>query len=300
MEPWVIDALAEPMAAAHYFGFSHGGESLMSPLLFTALRAIGHARQGKTGRTDVHLLSNGMLLTAETVDRLVDHGVTSLAVSIDGATAGTNDSLRVGSRLETVLEHVRRAVAVRERGAGDLRVGLSTVVTARNVDELPALAQLAIDLGVDWLKLEELVPATAQAKELMLRRGDARLSARVAAVKERLEAARVVFVDHLADRSECRCQARSSPQALAFREADDFANRARFNPCRMAWEQACVDPDGTVHPVDYHHPALGNLLEASLFDLWNNDMAQRVRREALARTPRSLREQCEEGLDPAE
>ena len=54
----------------------------MSPMLFETLRAVGRARAAG----DVHLLSNGMLLKPNTVRRLVDHGVTSLAVSLDGAT----------------------------------------------------------------------------------------------------------------------------------------------------------------------------------------------------------------------
>jgi len=106
-----------------------------------------------------------------------------------------------------------------------------------------------------------------------------------------------VLVDHLVDRPECRCQAAASPDALAFRDADDFANRARFNPCRAAWEQACVDPDGTVHPVDYFEPPLGNLLDASLFDLWISPPAQRARAAALRRVPQRLRSQCREGIE---
>jgi glycosidase/MoaA/NifB/PqqE/SkfB family radical SAM enzyme len=297
MMPWVLEALREPFAAASYFGFSHGGESLVAPHFFDALAAIGRARQGRPGRTDVHLLTNGMLLTPDRARRLADGGVTSLAVSIDGASAATNDALRLGARLETVLEHVGAALELRSRRGWDLRVGISFVVGQCNVEELPALGALVRDLGVDWLKLEEMHPSTFRARQEMLRPGDPRLASGVTAVREILGRAGVVLVDHLVDRPECRCQAAASPDALAFRDADDFANRARFNPCRAAWEQACVDPDGTVHPVDYFEPPLGNLLDASLFDLWISPPAQRARAAALRRVPQRLRSQCREGIE---
>jgi len=49
-----------------------------------------------------------------------------------------------------------------------------------------------------------------------------------------------------------------------------------------AWEQACVDPDGSVHLVDYHHPVIGNLCEASFSEIWNSASAQRMRRRLLS------------------
>ena len=54
---------------------------------------------------DVHLLTNGMLLDGEAARRLIDLGVTSVAFSLDGATAATNDAIRAGGRFEKILAH---------------------------------------------------------------------------------------------------------------------------------------------------------------------------------------------------
>ena len=72
----------------------------------------------------------------------------------------------------------------------------------------------------------------------------------------------------------------------------DFANRTVFHPCRMEWEQACIDPDGTVHPVDYSRPPIGNLLHTSLAEMWNGPDMASLRRAALQRTPKRLRTSC--------
>jgi MoaA/NifB/PqqE/SkfB family radical SAM enzyme len=279
----VLDALADVLPAVEYVGFVHGGESLVAPGFFDVLAAIARARRS---RTDVHLLTNGMLLDDECVHRLIDGGVTSLAVSLDGLSAATNDALRVGSRAGVVIDHLRNALTVRRALGADLRIGVSWVVTAENVSELPALGRLAVDLGLDWLKIEEMFPATPAARRSLLAPRHARVEEAMVALRHALGGSPVVLVDHRDPPGGCLC---GDDSARAFREADDFANRAHFVPCRLPWEQACIDPDGVVRLVDYDHPPLGNLLEQPLLELWNGEVARQIRAAATRRCRAPLR-----------
>jgi len=290
LRPWLLDSLAEALAAASYFGFSHGGESLVAPVFEQVLRSIQRARRGARGRTDVHLLTNGMRLDAETVRRLVELGVTSLAVSLDGPTAATNDPIRRGGRFERVVDNVREALRLREAEGADLRVGISTVVTASNVETLAEMGRLAVDLGIDWLKLEELFPATPFARRELVPTA-ACLDARET-LGDLLAAHGIGFVDHLDAPSGCACEAEGNERLRRFLEADGYANRTRFHTCRAAWDRACVDPDGTVHPMAYDEPALGSLRHASMLDLWQGEQMQAVRSEALRRIPVEQRTGC--------
>jgi glycosidase/MoaA/NifB/PqqE/SkfB family radical SAM enzyme len=295
IRPWLLDALREPFAAADYVAFAHGGESLTSPMFWDVLAAIDRARAGRPGRPDIHLLSNGMLLLADATARLIDAGVTSLMVSLDGATPETNDRIRTGGKLAKICANLRDAVRIRRERGADLRIGISTVVGATNAHELPAIARLAIELGVDWLKIEETYPATPFARKDLLKPSAAPIAEGMAAVRELCAGSGLVLVDHLDPPSGCACEAARRPDGAvlrAFRAADDFANRARFAPCRAAWEQACVDPDGTVHPIDYFHPALGNLQDAPFLELWNNPLAQRLRARVLTRIDPAIRASC--------
>src|SRR6185312_12569521 len=74
LAPWLLDRLRDSLALAEYVGFVHGGEALVAPILWDALRAIKVARGGFP--TQVHLLTNAMLLDGRTTARLADHGVT--------------------------------------------------------------------------------------------------------------------------------------------------------------------------------------------------------------------------------
>jgi len=289
MQPWLLDALADGLAAADYFGFAHGGESLVAPIFKDLLRRIKSARQGRP--YTVHLLSNGMLLTPQALEELVELGVNSLAVSLDGVTAETNDFIRLGADLRVITHNLGHAVALRQRRGVDLRIGISTVLMAKNLDELPALGRLAVELGVDWLKVEETYPINDFARQSLLKPRHRRPQEALAALRRTVEPAGIVVIDHLAPPSGCPCSA-ADPAYAEFRSSDDFANRARFLPCRAAWELLCVDPDGTVHPIDYAHPPLGNLLQTPLLQLWNSEPAQRLRRAALSRLPADQRRRC--------
>ncbi|MBL9019367.1 MAG: radical SAM protein, partial [Myxococcales bacterium] len=290
VQPWLLDALDEAFAHADYVAFTHGGESLASPVFPDVLRRIARARHRRPGRADVHLVSNGTLLDEERVAALVELGVTSIMISLDGATAATNDRIRVLGRFDTVVSHIAAAVRLRARRGVDLRLGISTVVGASNVTELPALGRLCRELGVDWLKIEETYPATPFARQDLLAPDAPEIAAAMAALRDTLAGSGLVLVDHLAPPSLCACS--GDPASVAFRAADDFANRATFRPCRAAWEQAAIDPDGVVHLVDYAGAPLGNLLDAPLLALWNAAPALAARDRALAAAPAKVRRRC--------
>jgi len=285
LQPWLLDALDEVFAHATYVAFTHGGESLTAPIFPEVLRRIARL----PGRRDVHLISNGTLLDEDRVRGLVELGVTSLMVSLDGATAATSDRIRVLGRFDRVVANLRRTVELRARHGWDLRLGVSIVVGRSNVAELPALGRLCAELGVDWLKVEETYPTTPFARHDLLDPTGAEIAAALAALRDTLAPSRLVLVDHLAPPSGCPC---TDDAAARFRAADDFANRATFRPCRVAWEQAAIDPDGTVRVGDYAGAALGNLLDAPFLQLWNAAPCQRAREAAIAAHSPAHRRAC--------
>ncbi|MBI2388807.1 MAG: radical SAM protein [Deltaproteobacteria bacterium] len=270
----VLERLYDDLAHASWFGFVHGGESLTSPVLFEVLAAIRSARGG--AKSTVHLLTNGKLLRRATTERLVDLGVSSLFVSLDGATAATNDRVRVGGDFHAICANVRDAVAVRRQA--DLRIGLSYVVLASNRHELVPFVELAADLGVDWIKLEEPVAATpfARAEMIDVRAHEGAIAAAIA----RARSLGLIAVDHAAPPPIWRCEL--DERARAFVEADEFANRTEIHPCRAAWERACVFPNGDVSVDDFLLPVVGNVLQEPLARLWTSPAAQRQRERARA------------------
>jgi cyclomaltodextrinase / maltogenic alpha-amylase / neopullulanase len=278
MTPAVLDALRADLGLATYVAFVHGGESLTAPILFDVLAAVRAARGDEP--CVAHLLTNGVLLGPAMAERLVRAGVSSLSISIDGATAATNDAIRTGARLDEITARLREILAWRRGERVDLRVGLSYVVLGQNLHELDALMDLAAALGVDWVKLEEGVPATAFAKRSLVSCAAPGARRAIEDACRRGRERGLVVVDHTIDRTVWRCRLEEDTDARTFLEGDEFANRAEIHPCRAPWETVCIEPNGDVRVLDFFGPIVGNVTRAPLAELWSSGEAVLSRERA--------------------
>ena len=275
-----LDAIREDLSYAKYFGFVHGGESLTSPMTFRVLEAIQGAKANEP--YVVHLLTNGLLLDEPCAHRLVRLGVNSISVSLDGATAATNDAIRVGGRFDEVIRNIAALTSARARDNLDVRVGLSFVVMQENAHELTAFMDLAKGLNVDWVKVEELVPVSPRAARSLLARPS--FAGRLADAKAYGESLGLRVIDHTNDGMVYLCTA--TPEAKGFVTLDAFANRNdAFHPCRSPWETACLEPDGTVRLGDFFGAPLGRVGDLSISALWNEPLAQEQRGRFVATRP---------------
>lgn len=102
-----------------------------------------------------HVNTNAHLLDDALVERIVSMGLDSVNVSLDGADAATHDRLR-GHRgsFERVTERIAALVRARKRASSGnghrrMRIGVTTVLTPDNADQVRALADLTERLGAD-------------------------------------------------------------------------------------------------------------------------------------------------------
>ena len=104
-----------------------------------------------------YLLTNGYFLD-RFADLLVDGDLTFLAISIDGATKGTYESLRPGLSFEKTIRNVRLIQEKKQaRGRERPELRFTFVGMKRNIHEFPELIRLAADLGVLEVKFIFLV-----------------------------------------------------------------------------------------------------------------------------------------------
>lgn len=273
----VLDALRPHLAHARYIGLTHAGEPILAPLFDALLDAVRAVRGGAP--TIVHLLSNGVALTEDRFLDVAARGVRSLSFSLDGMRAESNDLVRIGTRAETLLARIRALCALRAARALDVRMGISLVVTRLNLEELVPLVDFAHEAGLDWVKLEELyAPDEARAALLPAPMDAARAVARARA---RGTERGVVVVDHVQPAVVWKCQLMLDKRMRALSEGDDRANRVDVNACRLPWEQVCIEPDGGVRPVSFHHDLAGSLLDEDLATLWNGPVFARAREESV-------------------
>ncbi len=127
----IIDQAARLGASAVVFT---GGEPLLHPGLW---RMVAHAREAGLG---TNVTTNG-LLVPDRIDAIVESGLDSISISIDGM-ASVHDALR-GS--PGAFETATRALALLQHH--DIDVHVHFVVTRRNADHLLAVHDLATSHG---------------------------------------------------------------------------------------------------------------------------------------------------------
>jgi MoaA/NifB/PqqE/SkfB family radical SAM enzyme len=135
------------------------GEPLLQPHFFE-MAARARARD-----LSVACITNGSLLSAENVRRLLDADLDKLLVSFESLDPASFRRLR-GGLVEKVIEGLGRLV--RERDARGLRrpaIGLAVTVLKDTVGELPAFVELYRRLGLDGgINVQPLNPMPGYAR----------------------------------------------------------------------------------------------------------------------------------------
>lgn len=147
----VIDEIA---AAGQPIVILTGGDPMMREDIYDI------ARYGTERGLKMVMSPCGSLLDDVSAARLKEAGIKHISLSIDGATAATHDDFRrVPGAFADVIKGIEAA-----RRAG-IKFQINTTVTKVNLAELPAILQLAIDLGAVAFHPFLLVP-TGRGREL--------------------------------------------------------------------------------------------------------------------------------------
>jgi radical SAM protein with 4Fe4S-binding SPASM domain len=140
----LIDAIAEVAKPVLVLS---GGEPLYRPDLFDI------AAYGIESGFRMALATNGTLIDGRMAAKIADAGFSRVAISLDGATAETHDRFR-----GVAGAHTRALSALRLLRDEGVSVQINSTVARHNVEELPALLDLALSIGADALHLFMLVP----------------------------------------------------------------------------------------------------------------------------------------------
>jgi len=130
-----------------------GGEPLVRKDIFQ----IAEHCVGRFSR--VALATNGTLVDAAMAQRIADVGIKRVSISLDGAEPAVHDAFR--GQPGCFQEALDGIDALRTVG---VPLQINTTVTRDNEDALPALLQMALDLGVSAYHLFMLVPVGCGAE----------------------------------------------------------------------------------------------------------------------------------------
>lgn len=193
-------------------------------------------------------------------------------ISINGATAATQEAIMVGTRFGQVIANVREFVTVRDShaasGGNYCRVTFQTTFLASNVAELPDLVRIAASLGVDRLKGHHLWVHFAKIEGLSMRRSRASVDRWNKIVD---------LVEKSADEHLLPNGKRVLLENIHRLDPDARDDIAPDGACPFLGEEAWVSAEGRFNPCcapDAQRQTLGefgHITEKTLMDIWNGE-----------------------------
>jgi radical SAM protein with 4Fe4S-binding SPASM domain len=214
-----------------------GGEILLRSDLFDI---VGEARRR---RFAVRLKTNGMLITPAVADRMAEHNVMSVDISLYGASAETHDRITtVRGSFERVVQAFR---LLEERG---VQTRATMPLMDANVAEQQMARELVESLGAD-LSLDPAITAMQDGCDVPLSYG-------------------------LPDKAMIRYWTQVMVQP------PETPDQRRYDGpiCTAGRNRLCLGPYGDVFPCVELRISAGNIREASLQEIWReSDILERVR-----------------------
>lgn len=156
-----------PVRSLRKMSFWGFGEPLLHPDI------VEMVRMAKELKVKTEIVTNGLLLTREISESMVEVGLDSIVISMDGTSPESYGDIRLGSDFQLVLDNVRMLQEARAEVPGKIpdrgpEVGIEFVVMRRNVAELANLPKLAAQMGAVFVVVSNLLPHTEEMSEEVL------------------------------------------------------------------------------------------------------------------------------------
>ena len=264
----VVDQLADAGVTALAFS---GGEPLTREDFFEV------ARHAADRGLYVSLASNGTLLTKESVQKIKEAKVNYVDISIDGATAKTHDEFRgVPGTFDKAMAGLRNCVEA------DLCVCIATTATKKNLDEMPAIIDLAEEISAERFTNFNFIP-TGRGKEhfdqdLSAEEREKLMHYLLARMSKGCKTTILTTTPQLA-RVGIQCQGESGTgevtMSMAHMQTVKVTKKAVpladfIGGCGAGRLYCSLSPQGDVHPCVFLPVNVGNLKTEKFQDIWLN------------------------------
>ncbi len=159
LDPALVDAALDAFPHVRFVELHGEGEALLHPRFFD-IAARARARGAK-----ISLFTNGSLLQAAQVERLLDAGFEKIVVSMDSADPERFRITRTG-KLDLVCEGIARLMRRRrERGLSAPAIGISATIQRRFADDIAGLVAFYREFDLDGgIGYQGLNPAASYAR----------------------------------------------------------------------------------------------------------------------------------------
>ncbi len=264
----------------------HGiGEPLANPHLFDTVRWCDEG-------TDVAFVSNALLLNDARIARVLDQDVALIDFSLDAGTPETFRRIRHND-FHKAIGNIRRLREERDRrGRQRPRIGLNMCLMRENVTDVPAFVRLCHELGADVAHIFHMnhgADYRFQWFDYKAQHCENDPATHDRCVEEGFALAAALGVDlHMSGRRRL-----AVPDEARRHAGAPIDTKAFF--CPKPWDSLLVQVDGTVFNCCWQARPVGHLDRQSIWQIWNGELLQDVRRSTAAGVPHAA---CVSPINP--
>lgn len=245
-----------------YVNLTGIGEPLMNPDIFKIIK------YAKSKGSYVKLDTNGMLLTEENINRLLDSGIDIVSNSIDGIDKKTYEKIRIGSDFDRVIKNLKNLVKIRNLRKATTEIHIFFVLQKDNFMQFPEFIKFVDSIGVDSISGTFIQEESYQNNR-----------------KFNIENCSKKELDELIKKlKNMKTRANLEIEGV-FEIINKWEDNKKKNyskvPCYKPWYSPFVTADGTVTPCCYcvdKEIILGEASKESFKKIWNNEKMKKFRK----------------------
>jgi radical SAM protein with 4Fe4S-binding SPASM domain len=262
------------------------GEPMLHPRFFDMVRAA--AARG----IEVSTNSNLTALSRRRAEECVSSGLKRLHASLDAASPGTYEFIRVGARFDRVVRNLDWLLEARRGNPRGLEIVLVAVAMRRNLKELPALVRFAHGRGIEAVSVQHLAHDFTEST----------LPERYRPMRAFVDAETLLAEDPLrVERGFGEARELAAALGVELRLPNP---RPRPHPrtlkgparCDWPWRRAYVSYSGEAMPccmvATPDRASFGNMAHEGVEAVWNNEAYRRFREKLDSRDPPEICKGC--------
>ena len=270
---WIraLKSLKESVGNVHA-NFS-GGEPLLKKDLFDILDFC------KKEKIPAGLTTNGFLLDAKNVDRLLDCNLFNLNISIDSMDEAIHDKMRgvpgLLARVRKNLDYLKDAKSKRKV---KMAIILKTIVCAENLGGLDKIAEYAKDMGFTGVTYQPILKRSAECSDMMANPESGLFNELITRLLEMKKNGYPIL--------------NTAANIKQWRDHFDGKIPPRRSPCTIALRTITIQANGYIYLCTLRRDSIiGNIADDDLWAIWRSEKAKEMRKN-LVKCPRLCTAAC--------
>ena len=219
-----------------------------------------------------YFLTNGTTLHI-IKDYVLDYKVDIMAVSLDGATAETNNKIRIKSNFDQIVSGLKSIIQQkREKRVQYPYINFVITLMSSNLHELPDMVNLAYDIGIEEVKAVYLTAFSEKLKDEVL--------------WDKKKEVKEVFDETIKRGNKLGINVK-----LPYIQGEDIAGDKLHKDCFVGWRDFFIGSDGYVRPCQSISQKMFHISKYDSFgEGWNS--AEFINFRSVVNDPQRMLEEC--------